>query len=154
VHPKSLITVALTLAAIAAPAAQASNPLGHPGGPVSVGIVPAKAGSASFRALAGGPGSVGLVEARPSSSSSYFRHDFGPGGVGLIQAATPSSSYLRHDFGPGGVGLIQAATPSTGTGFAWDDAAIGAGFTAGLGLIAAGAWLATRRRATLAHSSS
>jgi hypothetical protein len=130
---KSLITVTLAAAAIAAPGAQASNPLGHRGGPTSVGIVPAKAAaSTSFRAVAGGPGSVGLVQGKPSSSNSYFGHVGGPGGVGLIQTQTASSS----------------------TSFAWDDAAVGSGFTIGVMLLAAAAWLTTRRRATLAHSSS
>jgi MYXO-CTERM domain-containing protein len=148
---KSFITVGIAFAAIAVPVAQASNPLGHPGGPGSVGIVPAQS---SYLGHPGGPTSVGLVPAKATSTS--FRNFVGgPTSVGLVQGKPSSSnSYLGHVGGPGSVGLIQTATPSTSTGFAWDDAAIGAGFTAGLGLIAAGAFLATRRRATLAHSSS
>jgi hypothetical protein len=125
---KSFITVGLAFAAIAVPVAQASNPLGHPGGPGSVGIVPAQ--------------------------SSYLGHPGGPTSVGLVPAKATSTSFRNFVGGPGSVGLIQTPSVSTSTGFAWDDAAIGSGFTVGLMLLAAAAWLATRRRATLAHSSS
>lgn len=149
---KSLIIVGLAVAAIAVPAAQAANPLGHPGGPVSVGIVPAQT---SYLGHPGGPTSVGLVPAKAAASTSFRAVAGGPGSVGLVQARPSSSnSYLGHVGGPGGVGLIQTATTSSGTSFAWDDAAIGSGFTFGVLFLAAGAWLATRRRATLAHSNS
>jgi hypothetical protein len=125
---KSFITVGLAFAAIAVPVAQASNPLGHPGGPGSVGIVPAQ--------------------------SSYLGHPGGPTSVGLVPAKATSTSFRNFVGGPGSVGLIQTPSVSTSPGCAWDDAAIGSGFTVGLMLLAAAAWLATRRRATLAHSSS
>jgi len=125
---KSFITVGIAFAAIAVPVAQASNPLGHPGGPRSVGIVPAQ--------------------------SSYLGHPGGPTSVGLVPAKATSTSFRNFVGSPGSVGLIQTPSVSTSTGFAWDDAAIGGGFTAGIGLLAAAAWLATRRRATLAHSNS
>ena len=125
---KSVITVGLAFVAIAVPVAQASNPLGHPGGPVSVGYVP--------------------------SQASYLGHPGGPTSVGLVPAKATSTSFRNFVGGPGSVGLIQTPSVSTSTGFAWDDAAIGSGFTVGLMLLAAAAWLATRRRATLAHSNS
>jgi hypothetical protein len=149
---KSLITIGFAVAAIAVPVAQASNPLGHPGGPGSVGIVPAQA---SYLGHPGGPTSVGLVPAKAAASTSFRNFVGGPGSVGLVQSKPSSSnSYLGHVGGPVGVGLIQTPSVSTSTGFAWDDAAIGSGFTVGLMLLAAAAWLATRRRATLAHSNS
>jgi hypothetical protein len=149
---RSLITVGIAVSAIAVPAAQAANPLGHPGGPVSVGIVPAKS---SYLGHPGGPTSVGLVPAKATASSSFRAVVGGPGSVGLVQAKPSSSnSYFGHVGGPGGVGLIQTPTAASTTGFAWDDAAIGAAFTLGMILLAAAAWLALRRRATVAHSSS
>jgi hypothetical protein len=149
---KSLIATAVAVTAIAVPAAQAANPLGHPGGPVSVGIVPAKT---SYLGHPGGPTSVGIVPAKAAASTSFRAVAGGPGGVGLVQGKpSASNSYFGHVGGPGSVGLVQTQSASSSSRFAWDDAAIGSGFTLGVILIAAGAWLTTRRRATLAHSNS
>ena len=124
---RSLITVGLAVAAIAVLAAQAGaqKPLGHRGSQPPV--------SNPYLARISEPGGVGLVSAKPRLLNSYLKRIHEPGGVALVQVAS---------------------TPSAETGFAWDDTAMGAGFTAGLGLIAAAAWLATRRRTTPAHSSS
>jgi hypothetical protein len=148
---KSLITVGLAIAAIAPTAAQAANPLGHPGGPTSVGVV----SKTSYLGHPGGPSSVGLVLARSTVS--------GPGYVAQMPPPIPrdelarigsGSSFRGVAGGPGSVGLVTTRASSPSSGFAWDDAAIGAGFTAGIGLIAAAAWLASRRRTALVHSNS
>ena len=150
---KSFITTALAAAAIAAPAAQATNPLGHPGGPTSVGLVTAQS---SYLGHPGGPTSVGIVLTKAASGATSLRSIAGgPVSVGFVQGKpTSSKSYFGRVGGPTGVGLVQLPTPSSTPSFAWDDAAIGAGFALGVTLLAAGGFLATRRRATLAHSNS
>ena len=76
----------------------------------------------------------------------------GPGGGGPVFP----SDYLGHELGgPGSASGVSVAYPSVavngGSGFDWADAAVGAGFMAGIALLVAAGLLAMRRRRTLAH---
>ena len=75
----------------------------------------------------------------------------GPGGGGPLLA----SDYLGHNVGgPTGVGIVAGMEPVTvgsESSFDWIDAAVGAGFAAGIALLAAGLVLLRRRR-PLAHA--
>ena len=76
----------------------------------------------------------------------------GPGGGGPV---FPSDYIGGHDdAGPGSAGVVGAVsiTPLTRNGFDWADAAVGAGFAAGLALLVAAGLLALRRRRPLAHA--
>ena len=62
---------------------------------------------------------------------------------------------IARDYaGPGSAGVVStvSVTPLTRNGFDWADAAVGAGFVAGLALLVAAGLLALRRRRTLAHA--
>lgn len=134
---RSLITSGLVVAAIAVPAAAAGSDdsyIGHPGGP-------------------GGAGPV-LVQQDPSDS--YIGHPGGPGAAGpVLVQQDASGSYIGHPGGPGAAGpLVPVGAAPTAGGFDWADGAVGAGFMAGIGLLAAGAALMLRRRGMLAHLRS
>jgi hypothetical protein len=76
----------------------------------------------------------------------------GPGGGGPV---FPSDYIGGHDYaGPGSAGVVGtgSVTPLSRNGFDWADAAVGAGFVAGLALLVAAGLLALRRRRTLAHA--
>ena len=77
----------------------------------------------------------------------------GPGGGGPVFP----SDYLGHELGgPGSAGGVSVAYPfaaaNGGGGLDWADAAVGAGFMAGIALLVAAGLLAMRRRRTLAHA--
>src|SRR5262245_48917932 len=76
----------------------------------------------------------------------------GPGGGGPLLP----SDYLGHELGgPGSAGDVSVAFPPVaangGSGFDWADAAVGAGFMAGIALLLAAGLLAMRGRRTFAH---
>ena len=123
---RSLITLGLTLTAIAVPTAIAGpldSYIGHQGGPGAAGPVLA-ASNGTFRAVAGGPGAAGPVLAEPN----------------------PSNSYLGHEGGPGAAGPILTERSVAGNGFDFADAAVGGAFVAGIALLAGAALMARRRR--------
>src|SRR6266498_4153538 len=119
---RSLITLGLTLTAIAVPTAIAGpldSYIGHQGGPGAAGPVLA-ASNRTFRAVAGGPGAAGPVLAEPN----------------------PSNSYLGHEGGPGAAGPILTERSVAGNGFDFADAAVGGAFVAGIALLAGAALMA------------
>ena len=90
-------------------------------------------------------------EQRISSRWESFRG--GPGGGGTVFP----SHYLGHELGgPGSAGGVSVAYPfaaaNGGGGLDWADAAVGAGFMAGIALLVAAGLLAMRRRRALAHA--
>jgi hypothetical protein len=73
----------------------------------------------------------------------------GPGGNNNL------SQFENYRGGPGGVGIVDtefAPKVATNGGFDWVDAAVGAGFAAGIALIVGAALLARGRRRPLAHA--
>jgi hypothetical protein len=129
IHKQLFVGLALA-AALTAPAAFAQSP-------DTVTVPP----ELSYIQAPGGNNDLGRFE--------NFRG--GPGAVGQVYP----SDYLGHDIAaPGGVGLVdtESVLPQSGSTFDWADAAVGAGFAAGLALLVAAGLLAFRRRRTLAHA--
>jgi len=144
---RSLITLGLTLTAIAVPTAIAGpldSYIGNQGGRgAAVPVLAASNGT--FRAVAGGPGAAGPVLA--ASNRTFRAVAGGPGAAGPVLAEpNPSNSYLGHEGGPGAAGPILTERSVAGNGFDFADAAVGGAFVAGIALLAGAALMARRRR--------
>jgi hypothetical protein len=130
IHKRLLVGLALA-AALTAPAAAAQSP--------DAGTVPPEL---SYIQAPGGNNDLDRWQT--------FRG--GPGGGGPVFP----SDYLGHELGgPASVGLVETQSPAaaiSGNDFDWADAAVGAGFVAGLALLVAAGVLALRKRRTLAHA--
>jgi len=79
-----------------------------------------------------------------------------PGSTGYIPRQVTIPASLRNFQEPGSTGFVPAATVTVGStggsGLDWVSAVIGAGAALGLAIAGAGAFVAVRRRRTLAHA--